>query len=324
MKLGYYHYYFKKKRTRNAPRVCHSIKTILDAYIEYNDVDWKKQFEMEDGEKLMLVPTSSPDVYMLIATRQQEIIKAISTENLSCTDIQHRLEENETTGFAAYFTVSDDYLALASTLRGPRTAALHRFVQEILNRLGAHEWKFNISPIGTSITLDQAQGLAFVASSQIRVGPQNDLHRHLKELFAVDTDDIASFEIKIRGKRTKNLKDVFAAMAEKTSSEDIRNMTVKARRVAEDALIDYHVETEGRFSDEISNGDESHIAQSIRSKIAQNTELTQLLEKSKEDAVYENLDIQNLNNLSNVTFWSNFLRDTNERTTEPSPETTHA
>ena len=86
MKLGYYHYYFKQRGKRNAPRICHNMGPLLKAYTEYDNIDWKTKLESEDGEKLFLTPTGSTGVYMLVATRHQEIIKAIHTRTLSCAD----------------------------------------------------------------------------------------------------------------------------------------------------------------------------------------------------------------------------------------------
>ena len=72
MKLGYYHYYFKQRGKRNAPRICHNMGPLLKAYTEYDNIDWKTKLESEDGEKLFLTPTGSSGVYMLAATRHQE------------------------------------------------------------------------------------------------------------------------------------------------------------------------------------------------------------------------------------------------------------
>ena len=102
LKLGYYHYYLKEKGKRNAPRVQFDLAGLFAAYVSYDDTEWKKTLEVEDGESCLLIETATPQVYMLVATKQQEIIKAISTETLTCADIKDRLERDETTGIAAY------------------------------------------------------------------------------------------------------------------------------------------------------------------------------------------------------------------------------
>ncbi len=144
MQLGYYHYYFKQQRLKKAPRVCHNISPILNAYIAYEDKDWKKKLESNDGETLLLLRTCERDVYMLVATRREDIIKAISTQTMSCTDIKDRLKKDETAAFAAYFKVEEKAIALASTLRGPRTTALSQFINKILTQLNVPSWKFHL------------------------------------------------------------------------------------------------------------------------------------------------------------------------------------
>jgi hypothetical protein len=307
MQLGYYHYYFKKQRTKNAPRVCHEIQAILNAYLSYEDVEWKKSLESDDGETLLLLPTNEKDVFMLVATRHQDIIKAISTQTMSCTDISERLEEGEAAGFAAYFKVSTRSLALAATLRGPRTAALSRFINEILQRLGAANWKFHLKALGSSITLEQAQGLAHVASTKIKVGPQNGLFIKIKELLSVDCDDVGSFEVIMRGKKKRNLKDVFDELSSKAASEGLEKMTVRAKAHVDDALADYYVEAEGRFSEDIGTGLEKQITRRISVRVAQQKRLAELIEHAMEDAPYEQMDISQLDILSDVNHWRDIL-----------------
>tara|TARA_B110001469_G_C9603273_1_gene299786 strand:+ start:99 stop:1058 length:960 start_codon:yes stop_codon:yes gene_type:complete len=307
MQLGYYHYYFKKLRTRNAPRVCHDIGAILSAYLNYEDVEWKQSLKSDDGETLLLMPTQENDVFMLVATRHQDIIKAISTQTMSCTDISERLEDGESAGFAAYFKTTTRAIALAATLRGPRTAALSRFINEILLRLGATDWKFHLKALGSSITLEQAQGLAHVASTKIKVGPQNGLFIKMKELFSVDCDDVGSFEIIMRGKKKRNLKDVFDELSTEAASDDLEKMTVRAKAHIDEALTDYYVEAEGRFSEDIGTGLEEQITKRISVRVAQQQRLPELIENAMEDAPYEQMEISQLDTLSDVNHWRNIL-----------------
>lgn len=316
MKLGYYHYYFKQLRRRNAPRILYDIRNILNSYLDFHDNNWKKELRSDDGETLLLMGTAEPDVYMLVATRHQDIIKAISTQTMSCTDIQERLQEGESAGFAAYLKVTNRCIALAATLRGPRTAALSRFLNEILYSLGGHGWKFHLQALGTSLTMEQAQGLAFVASTKIKVGPQNPLFTSIKELFSVDTDDVGSFEIVMRGKKKRNLKDVFEEMSGQAAGNDLERMTVRAKAHAEDTLADYYIEAEGRFSEDLGTGTEEQITRKISVRVAQQQRLPELLDNAMEGAPYEQMEIPAFDTIGDVDNWPELLRSDDDDAAE--------
>ncbi len=316
MQLGYYHYYIKQVRQRNAPRISYDIRSLLNAYLAYDDIEWKKELESNDGEKLLLMPTAANDVYMLVATRQQDIIKAISTQTLSCADIYDRLEAGETAGFAAYFKVTTRVIALASSLRGPRTAALSRFLNQILNKLGVQTWKIHLQSVGSSITIEQARALAHVASTKIRVGPQNELFRKIKELFSVDCDDVGSFEVIIRGKRRRNLKDVFEDISESVVGGDLEKMTARGKAHLDDVLSDFYVEADGKFSEDIGTGTEEQITRKIASRVSQQQQLPELLTHLISEAHYEQLEIPQLDSLGDVSHWHNVLSSDEDDTLE--------
>lgn len=308
MKLGYYHYFFKQRGRRNAPRLCHNITSLLKAYIEYDDVDWKTKLETEDGEKLLLTPTDTSGVFMLVATRHQEIIKAIHTGTLSCADLSDRLQADEAAGFAAYFTTNARSLALASTLRGPRTAALDRFVNYIIRKLGAADWQFHLQVVGSSLTMEQAKGMAFVSRTTIQVGQRNPAFQKLRELFAADSDDIGSFEITIRNRKSRNLRDVVRKIAEEAKGEDLDKMRIRAKAALDDALSDYFVEEEGKLSEEIGTGTEEKMTRVIRMHFARNTELNSHIDQTMKESVYEDRRIPELSRLGDVAHWREYLR----------------
>lgn len=308
MKLGYYHYFFKERHRRNAPRVCLDIRPILRTYLEYGDTAWKTQFESDDGEKLLLMPTPTSSVFMLVATRHQEIIKAIHTRTLSCADLSERLRTDETTGFAAYFRPSEHAMGLASTLRGPKTAALGRFINEIIGRLGAGAWQLHVQAVGSSVTLEQARGMAFVARTTIKVGPQNATFQRLKELFAQDSEDIGSFEVTIRGKRNRNLRDVFRAMSREASGDDLERMTIRAKAALDEDLSDFFVEADGKLSEEIGPGTENQITQSVSTRFSHHPKLAELLDAMMEGAVYEDRSVPELARLGDIAHWRSHLR----------------
>lgn len=105
MQLTYFHYFFKKTNDsrKNPPRRCFDLRTVLKKFIAATKKNFPRSIEGKDGEKIFITDTGHNNVYMLVATRSQEIIKAIDRQTLTCVQIEKRLKENETPGFASYF-----------------------------------------------------------------------------------------------------------------------------------------------------------------------------------------------------------------------------
>lgn len=223
---------------------------------------WKSRFISEDGETLILLKPS-PTVFMLVGTRDQEIIKAVNTSSLSCADISARLLVGEKTAFACYFRADERRVALVGTARGPRAAALSRFVQDLMDKLGAGGWKFCIQSLATPITIEQAKAMAFISRTSIQVAPGNPLFERLVGLFGCDEGEIGAFSVGINGKKARNLRNVVDQMAQESGLDSVDKFTVRGRVTLDDELADFYVCGDGRLSDEISPGSETHIVSAV-------------------------------------------------------------
>lgn len=307
MKIGYYHYYFKEARRKNAPRVCHDIRPLLKNYLEFEDQSWKSQITTEDGEELLLVETPKSDVFMLIATRRQEIIKAVHKHTLSCVEISQRLMADESAGFAAYFCADQRSIGLASTLRGPRTTAFSTFTNSLITRLGAGRWKMHLGAIGSSITVEKATAMAFVSRTNVSVSNGNPLFVRFKAMLGLDSDDIASFEVIVRGKKKKDIGDIFTKIAAEAKGEGLDRLKVRARAVAGEALADYFVEEHGKMSDDIGTGSEKKMIQEVSKKFHGHSTLMAQLDEIAENHHYETLAVPELDRIRQLDFWNNHL-----------------
>jgi hypothetical protein len=307
MQLGYYHYCFKEVNKKKAPRICHDIRPILKNYLAFDDVIWKSKIVTEDNEELLLVPTKKPDVYMLIATRKQEIIKAIHKHNLTCVEISERLEQDESAGFAAYSCADDRSIGLASSLRGPRTSAFLRFMNTIVNQLGGGRWRMNLHAIGSAVTVAQAEAMAFVSTTSVSVREGNPFYVELKRLLGIESDDVNSFQVVIRGKRKRNIGDVFKKMAHEVEGDGMERMKIRARAVAGEALADYYVDEYGKMSDDIGTGTEKKLIQEVSKKFHGHSTLNAQLDEIIKKNHYEQITMAELDRLNKLDFWSNHL-----------------
>ncbi len=155
--------------------------------------------------------------------------------------------------------------------------------------------------------MEQAHGLAHVASTKIKVGPKNDLFMKIKDLFSGDCDDVASFEVIMHGKKRRNLKHVFKEMSNHASGEDLKKMTVRAKTHVDEALADYYVEADGKFSEDIGTGTEKAITRRVAARFTQQKRLPELLTKIMDTAYYEKMDLSDLDTLGDVCVWRTLL-----------------
>jgi hypothetical protein len=220
----------------------------------------------------------------------------------------HRNGKDETAGFAAYLICDAKALAIASTLRGPRTAAFKRFVDYVMGQLGARNWQFQLQVVGSSLTIEQARGMAFVSRTMVRVGRHNPMFERLRELFAADSDDIASFEVVVRNRKKHNLKDVFRRIAEEAKGDDLDKMRIRAKAALDDNLTDFFVEEEGKLSDEIGTGTESQITKAVHSHFSRNSALSKHIDQMLEEEEYEERRVPELARLGDIAHWRNHLR----------------
>ena len=96
-------------------------------------------------------------------------------------------------------------------------------------------------------------------------------------------------------------------MVNDTDLEDLSKMEVRGRELATDSLTDYFIEADGKFSEDLGTGTESQITQRIRSFVAANEAVDTIVEKLKEEAIYEENNIQSLYRLSDDSHWYDCL-----------------
>lgn len=311
MKLGYYHYFFKQCQRQNPPRHLHNIQPLLDTYLDYRDIDWKKKLCTDDGEQVLLTRTPNRNVYMLIGTRDQDIIKAVHHDTMECEDLMQQLrEKDQSAGFAAYFRLNDRAIGLAATLRGPRTAALSRFVNELVKQLGAGQWRMHMQPVGTSLTLDKARAMAEVSRTSITVKYGHPLWERLRTMFGHDVDSVDAFTVIVRGKRKRNIKSIFETIAANASGPGLDQFTLRAREAVDDDLADYHVMSEGKLGEELPPGIEEATVNTIASRFAQNQALRTLISETLGHEIYSSDPIPELMHLGDSGHWRNHLSRT--------------
>ena len=85
---------------------------------------------------------------------------------------------------------------------------------------------------------------------------------------------------------------------------------VRARTSAEDALADYLIDRDCKFTEDIGTGKESEIISKIYDHFNGNAQLNDRVEEMREKAFYDgNADISSLSRFGNISAWGHLLRD---------------
>lgn len=313
MKLSYYHYFFKnqKSRSKNPPRVCCDLRPILTNFVKISENDFPKGLEGKDGETIFLSATKKANVYTLVATRSQELIKAVDTKTLSFVEIERRLKENETAGFASYFAVSEEVIAIASTLRGPSMSALEKFLNELIQKkLQVKKWTLFLQSVGSLTTSAQAQTMAQIARTSVRVKQGNPLFNQLLGLLGneKDKDKIDNICVTLSAKRLRDISGVHRQLEEVSKGDGRDKLMIRARASTEDALADYLIDRDGKFTEDIGTGEESEIISRIYDHFNGNAQLNDRVEKMREKVFYdEHADISDLSCFGAISAWDRLL-----------------
>lgn len=308
MKAHFYHYYFI---TSNSPkRYMHDLRPFLKQYCKCTSVEWKNSLVGKDGEQIMLFPTTLKDCYMLIATRSLDIIKAIDTKSFHPTDLADKLDQDETPGFAAFVTFDENALGIIPTHKGPRQKVLVEFINTAMQKLQIHDWKFGICSLGASISMADAEKMAFIGSTSLTIGPKNPVWVKLKGMLGLDDRNVDYCVLTIKNKRNQNLKGIFSAMSAEAKGDDLEKFSIRGKNDAQERLADYYIESHGRLSKEIDADSEAEIvadlgAAFVESRPKISAEISRI---QTEEAEYEKeLGISALDCLGRAKFWSDTI-----------------
>ncbi len=196
MKMTYYAYYLSKNDDK---KYLFDLKSLLSNYTKHGSDTLKKSITTEFKEKLFLFYIMN-DVYMLVITKDSEIIKAINENKLEHSDIYSKLSSNESLGFASYIYVQEEFFGIGATYFGPKISKFVYFMNLLLKNLSLKKTEFKVQPFGTEATKDEVMNMPFVGKTTIEIGPGNTFFQQMKELAGLSDiqDETDSFVITIK------------------------------------------------------------------------------------------------------------------------------
>lgn len=312
MKLSYYHYYFKnrKSRSENPPRMSCDLRPILRNFMQMAGKGFPKSISGKDGETIFMAPTSKSNVYALIATRSQDLIRAVNMQKLTSVDIAERLQKDETAAFASYIAVSGEALGIASTLRGPRMSAVHEFLNDLVQRkLEQSKLEVHLQEVGSRTTSQEALRMARIARTTVCVSRKSELGERLTKFFGAEknSDKVENITVIFKAQKKENIADTYSAVERASSGDGLEKLEIRAQHAEDSTMADYLIDRDSKFSEDIGTGPESYIVSAIHNQFNGNVVLDSYIENILTAHHYNNdhADIQALSRFADPAHWNN-------------------
>ncbi len=274
MKFTYFQYEFKNFSGGSTHRL--GLHEYLRAFCNHDDIVFKNQF-VKDGENLYLIPLGA-QLFGFVQTRSRETISKINRSDLSHSNIYESLLHDEGLGFISYVFVDADCFAFGTTLLAPRVNAFAEFMDMLLKYTrGGMSYEFTPRAILRESTKAEVMQMQVVGRTAIQVEPGNVLFSNFRNFFGGtvhDYEDVDSFEIIIRPKGRKDIKNVVTTMLDAVSDDDnVRKMVVKAKEHADHRLEELYLAGRGHLAD-VVEGNASSVGSLVRTKMSENQHLS--------------------------------------------------
>lgn len=306
MKVTYFGYYLTDIESQS--RELFDLRPLTNQFCGFTDSTFKNNFIINDEHVYVLHVIQ--DVYMLVMTRDSELIRSVNTSDISVQEIADKLDENEHIGFASYFILKDSHFGFASTLMAPKVDVLNQFYNKLLISLGITNWKLKIHNLTHSATREEAIAMPILGKTVIELSKNNSFAADILRTCGVSTEesiDLEGIEIILKPKLRKNIKPTVTKVLESVNGEGVEKLIVKAKNEVAGQLTDLYLLGNGAITDIISNTTDSTIASSMEDKLLRNTLLA---EKIEEFTDYDNISQNTIDvivHYHNDDAWANLL-----------------
>lgn len=215
------------------------------------------------------------DVFMFLKTNNTDIIKTIDRVNNNYQDITALLQHNQDVAFASYIYISNRCIGYGSTLFGPKIGSFGKYYDNFFfNANNNRNIKFE--PIRKTVTPAQALQYAHMGKVNVKLEPNSPFALREMTNFlgitAVDLNDVDSFEITIKPKHLKNIKDTIRPTLNNLPV-GVREMTIAAKQALGDQAIEIHVATTGGIYDIVNTRTNISIQSQMETNFNNNADL---------------------------------------------------
>lgn len=306
MRLNYFGYCLMN--STNSQSHLFDLTPMIRAFCAVNSVPYKNRF-IYKGEHLYLFP-ATPNIYLFVMTRSNEIIKRINANDLNVHDIYELLGQGDQLGFASYIYLRSNSVGFASTFFAPKISAFVYLIDSIFESLELQNIKFRIQALLYQASKTETLNMPFLGKTTIEIAKENNIAIDFLNFVNATPDDIRdldSFEIIIKPKKRKNIKPLIGKLVNRVSDEGLEKMIVKAKDSIQDHLADLYLVGMGAISDKISTKNPQSIYQSIIDKTTANLILIEKIQEFIDDERFAEAAPQILNSFGDVNSWTPFV-----------------
>ena len=301
MKVTYYNYFLRDSKKRYH----FNLDQLLNKFSEIKSSEFLSTFRYSDNRLYLFKVTSF--VYLFIMTRNEELVKAINSKQMSHEDICNRLDGDENLGFSSYIYVDRFFYGIGSSMYGPRNTVFIDFINQILDKANFSLYKFDSVPLPTLATRQEILSMPFIGRTTIEIDSNSSISAQITGLFGGDINEIDSFEVTIKPKNRKKINNTFRAICQRFSDEELKKYVVRAKEDLEDTLKDFYITGNGYASDIINQKRESEICFDMQSKARSNESLRQKIEEFANDDRIQGDNIQTFGRLYESSYWSDIV-----------------
>lgn len=316
MKVNYFKYWLERKDASREKYLI-DLAPFMRAIHQNSSVNFKMGFRHGDEHVFMLPARAG--TFLLVMTRQNEIIKSISAQTLSVSDIYSQIQQDQMLGFASYIIVNLGYFGIGSTLLAPKQKALVLLMEYFLQQTGRDRYRIVVEPFLTQASRQDVMNAQFIGQSTIRVSRENSFFEGIVGLsgFEVpDFSDVSAFEIKILPKRKRNIERPTKQLIQAIPDEGLEKMTLRVREHLHEQLTEFYVAGKGAISDFVDTRTEAGVSDALVQKSQQNAMLQECLEEHMSNDEFSNQIPNSLASLTDISTWPTAVRavpDANQR-----------
>jgi len=300
MKLTYYKYFLEYQGNRYQ----NSILNMLQNFTSITSADVRNSFFAPAGDNLFLFRVRNSNIFLFVITKDDEIIKTISSNTLSHEDIYGKLSENERLGFASYIFVSSNYYGIASTFFGPKNSYWTNFVNSLLKRLGINNVAFSSEPFPIVASRQDVLNYGFKGQTYFQVNSDSPIYNQVLGLFGVENCEANTITIQIRPEPRGQMPTTVNAILSSITDEGLLKFVVKAKETMEDSLIDFYIVGTGHIHDSVRGKNEGEICNSIFNSVNRNTELSDEVARFSAEQTYRHDNIPIIDHFNDLDIWN--------------------
>ena len=286
MKINYFHYYYREKG-KTTVRYTIDLTDLLknEAFTPNGKIP---SYYSEDGELAILLPTDNAKVFMLVATRRQDVIKAINSAKHDSVDIIKRLNQGEEVAFASYVYIDARWMGFASSQRGPRIGTFTSYIEHLLEYYGmnVNDHKFFIQPFDGSISEDAAKKFSFIGATSMKLYNDDTVANAIRGILNLPHSESCGVEIIIRPPQKTSIDEDFPNLLSSLNKGGVKSLKVMAKAGLDDALTEFFLTENGKLHDIIDKGTEYQMTNRLAAKAKANSNIKIQLTELEKNCTY--------------------------------------